>query len=142
MKRLRRFNEDVDTLDKEYIKDCFVEFLDNTDNYTYDDTDEISDHNGTKRNSYIEIHIDLPVLNEIDFNKIVEMNNILNEIYSELQTCIDKVKIKYNYQCEIEFEFDSKLKTFPWRESISTTEFEYTQPTAIVINYGNTKCRW
>ena len=127
MKRLRRFNESVEnTLDKEYIKDCFVEFLDNSDNYTYTDDDEISDHNGTKRNSYIEIHIDLPVLNEIDFNKIVEMNNILNEIYSELQTCIDKVKIKYNYQYEIGFEFD---------ESISTTEFEYTQPTAIVINY-------
>ena len=128
MKRLRRFNESVEnTLDKEYIKDCFVEFLDNSDNYTYtDDDDEISDHNGTKRNSYIEIHIDLPVLNEIDFNKIVEMNNILNEIYSELQTCIDKVKIKYNYVYEIGFEFD---------ESISTTEFEYNQPTAIVINY-------
>ena len=127
MKRLRRFNESVEnTLDKEYIKDCFVEFLDNSDNYTYTDDDEISDHNGTKRNSYIEIHIDLPVLNEIDFNKIVEMNNILNEIYSELQTCIDKVKIKYNYVYEIEFEFD---------ESISTTEFAYNQPTAIVINY-------
>ena len=127
MKRLRRFNESVEnTLDKEYIKDCFVEFLDNSDNYTYTDDDEISDHNGTKRNSYIEIHIDLPVLNEIDFNKIVEMNNILNEIYSELQTCIDKVKIKYNYVYEIGFEFD---------ESISTTEFEYNQPTAIVINY-------
>jgi hypothetical protein len=127
MKRLRRFNESVEnTLDKEYIKDCFVEFLDNSDNYTYTDDDEISDHNGTKRNSYIEIHIDLPVLNEIDFNKIVEMNNILNEIYSELQTCIDKVKIKYNYVYEIEFEFD---------ESISTTEFVYTEPTAIVINY-------
>jgi hypothetical protein len=27
MKRLRRFNESVEnTLDKEYIKDCFVEF--------------------------------------------------------------------------------------------------------------------
>ncbi len=127
MKRLRRFNESVENaLDKEYIKDCFVEFLDNSDNYTYTDDDEISDHNGTKRNSYIEIHIDLPVLNEIDFNKIVEMNNILNEIYSELQTCIDKVKIKYNYVYEIGFEFD---------ESISTTEFEYNQPTAIVINY-------
>ena len=127
MKRLRRFNESVDnTLDKEYIKDCFVEFLDNPDNYTYTDDDEISDHYGTKRNSYIEIHIDLPVLNEIDFNKIVEMNNQLNEIYSELQTCIDKVKIKYNYEYEIEFEFD---------ESISTTEFAYTQPTTIVINY-------
>ena len=127
MKRLRRFNESVDnTLDKEYIKDCFVEFLDNSNNYTYTDDDEISDHYGTKRNSYIEIHIDLPVLNEIDFNKIVEMNNQLNEIYSELQTCIDKVKIKYNYEYEIEFEFD---------ESISTTEFAYTQPTAIIINY-------
>lgn len=128
MKRLRRFNESVEnTLDKEYIKDCFVEFLDNSDNYTYTDDDEISDQlYGTKRNSYIEIHIDLPVLNEIDFNKIVEMNNILNEIYSELQTCIDKVKIKYNYVYEIGFEFD---------ESISTTEFEYNQPTAIVINY-------
>jgi len=127
MKRLRRFNESVEnTLDKEYIKDCFVEFLDNSDNYTYTDDDEISDHNGTKRNSYIEIHIDLPVLNEIDFNKIVEMNNQLNEIYSELQTCIDKVKIKYDYKYDIDFEFD---------ESISTTEFAYTQPTAIVINY-------
>ena len=127
MKRLRRFNESVEnTLDKEYIKDCFVEFLDNSDNYTYTDDDEISDHNGTKRNSYIEIHIDLPVLNEIDFNKIVDINNKLNEIYSELQTCIDKVKIKYNYVYEIEFEFD---------ESISTSEFAYNQPTAIVINY-------
>jgi hypothetical protein len=36
--------------------------------------------------------------NEIDFNKIVDMNNKLNEIYSELQTCIDKVKIKYDYK--------------------------------------------
>jgi len=126
MKRLRRFNESVDTLDKEYIKDCFVEFLDDPDNYTYTDDDEISDHNGTKRNSYIEIHIDLPVLNEIDFNKIVEMNNILNEIYSELQTCINKVKIKYDYKYDIDFEFD---------ESISTSQFAYTQPTAIVINY-------
>jgi hypothetical protein len=125
MKRLRRFNESVDTLDKEYIKDCFVEFLDDPDNYTYSDDDEVSDHN-IKRNSYIEIHIDLPVLNEIDFNKIVDMNNKLNEIYSELQTCIDKVKIKYDYKYDIDFEFD---------DSISTSEFAYTQPTEIVIYY-------
>ena len=125
MKRLRRFNESVEnTLDKEYIKDCFVEFLDNSDNHISDDTE----HHSLYRTGevYIEVYIDLPVLNEIDFNKIVDINNKLNEIYSELQTCIDKVKIKYDYKYEIEFEFD---------DSISTSEFAYNQPTAIVINY-------
>jgi hypothetical protein len=117
MKRLRRFNESFNTLDKEYIKDCFVEFLDDPDNYIY------------MMMNPIEIHIDLPVLydsDEIDFNKIVDMNNQLNEIYSELQTCIDKVKIKYDYKYDIEFEFD---------ESISTVEFSYKQPTNIIISY-------
>ena len=128
MKRLRRFNESVDTLDKEYIKDCFVEFLDDPDNYTIDDLDDDTNYQLNKEiygEVYIEVHISLPVLNEIDFNKIVDMNNKLNEIYSELQTCIDKVKIKYDYKYDIEFEFD---------ESISTSEFAYDQPTYITIN--------
>lgn len=128
MKRLKRFNESVYTLDKEYIKDCFVEFLDDPDNYTIDDLDDDTNYQLNKEiygEVYIEVHISLPVLNEIDFNKIVDMNNKLNEVYSELQTCIDKVKIKYDYKCDIEFEFD---------ESISTSEFAYIQPTYITIN--------
>jgi hypothetical protein len=125
MKRLRRFNESVDTLDKEYIKDCFVEFLDDIRNKIYDENSDYAD--GYKRelygDSFIEVYIALPKLNEMSFDEIVDMNNKLNEIYTELQTCIDKVKIKYNYKYDIEFEyseFENRMK--------------YNHPTHISIN--------
>ncbi len=104
MKHLRKFNESKsDFID--YIKDCFVDFLD-----LGSESDSGEDSNGRQ---YYEIFINLPGVSKKndywDFEKRKTLEDNLKhaeqlvEFYKDIDNCIDKVKIKYP---NVETHFD------------------------------------
>lgn len=93
MKHLKKYNESKDDVDIEYIKDCFIEFKDNS-KYEY----EIEEDNHDTYLIGIGINI-LPTLPEIDMehtiSELVEFSNSLNNFYLDVENCVNKVKLKY-----------------------------------------------
>lgn len=102
MKYLRKFESNDDELDIDYIKECFVDYLDNHSIFT---VDEFND--GRK---CIDVSILLPDVKYYNNNfikisnsenydlsdKIKEFEIYLN-FYKEMEACIDKVKIQFPY---------------------------------------------
>ncbi len=95
MIHLRKYNEgtELEPLDNEYIKDCFIEFID------------IPSTSVSFVRNIFYIHIDEPKLERnYDSNgtfsiiEYIKSSKIHNEFYLEVENCIDKVKLKYtNY---------------------------------------------
>ena len=77
MKHLRKFNENKSELDIQYFEECFIEFLDNKNNYT---TNEINHDNWHHKEGqeywHIQIffpHFDVKRKNYVDDNFMREM---------------------------------------------------------------------
>ncbi len=113
MKHLRKYNENnnLNGLDKEYLDECFIDFIDNG---AFVESDE--DENGR----YYEIFINLPGVKNNDGNFEFEIGNTLKdrleysrnltEFYEDIENCIERVKNKYKnivYDFEIEHEYNS-----------------------------------
>ena len=124
MKHLRKFNEDIESnkLDHEYIKNCFIEFIDNgCDIDTELDRTDLNDFKPWKNPIYVkdeEFEVSSYIIfsiNEINihdnddikynFYKYKENINLLNELLLDINTSIDKVKLKYP---DIKFHFDAE----------------------------------
>lgn len=102
MKHLIRFNESVsnDPKDiKEYIAECFIDFLDaggKVQLFHYDDeyTVEIM---VPKHDEVIRYEKDMTVVSSRDsINKLIEKNERENEILNDALSSIERVKIRYN----------------------------------------------
>jgi len=130
MQHLRKFNENKSELDIQYFEECFIEFLDNTkeneNNYT---TNEITDdnlHQFGQEYWHIQIfftHFDVKRKNYVDDNFMKEMSehiDMVNEVYKDINVCVEKVKIKYP---NADFVFDFS----------NTEEYPYTPPVSIGI---------
>lgn len=97
MKHLRKYNEDVNQefeFDEEYIKECFIEFYDDSDKYDVCEEADIT-------NEYIEHGLgincpDLEILEEYGIEKFIKTSEELADFYKEIEVCIEKVKIKYH----------------------------------------------
>jgi hypothetical protein len=105
--RLRKFNENTTGVDFEYVKDCFVDFLDN---------------GAVLRESYSKdkniIAIRIPY--SIDFNlngrtyeadEIIEKINSFNDIFQNIEYCIEKANSKYNDQLHIRIKVEDKYNS-------------------------------
>lgn len=107
--RLRKFNEDVITLDTEYIKNCFIEHFDAGKAELFKDGD-----------NFCAIEIILPVRNtrnwikfeiDITLDVHIEYFELMKEFYIELKTNLDKVNIKYpNINIELSHNQDYSLE--------------------------------
>jgi hypothetical protein len=102
--RLKKFNESSTAVDFEYVKDCFVEFLDNG---------SVVLESFSKDKNIIAIKIPY----NIDFNlngKLFEANDIIdkinnfNDIFQNIDYCIEKIKSKYNDQLHIRIKVEDK----------------------------------
>ncbi len=108
MKHLRKYNEDLesDLVGIEYIKNCFVEFIDKGAQV------EIGDDN-----EYIQIIINLPGVTFSDdewsletYNTIkdrIKYHELSTEFYLDIDNCIDKVKLRFPDK-EYDFETESE----------------------------------
>lgn len=130
MQHLRKFNENKSELDIQYFEECFIEFLDNTkeneNNYT---TNEINyDSWYHKGQEYWHIQVFFPYFNVkrknyVDDNFMREMSehsDMVNEVYKDINVCVEKVKIKYP-NADFVFEFSN------------TEEHPYTPPASIGV---------
>jgi hypothetical protein len=109
MKHLRKYNEDIesDLQGIEYIKNCFIDFIDKGALI------EIGDDN-----EYIQIIINLPGIsnnngswennNSLDtIEERIEFHEISKEFYLDVDNCVNKVKIKFPNK-EFNFEIDEE----------------------------------
>lgn len=120
MKHLRKYNEDLesDLAGIEYIKNCFVEFIDKGAEVEIGDDKE-----------YIQIIINLPgvTVNYSEFgsewsletyNTIkerIKYHELITEFYLDIDNCIDKVKLKFpdkEYDLETESESNDESGYF------------------------------
>ena len=125
MQHLRKFNENKSELDIQYFEECFIEFLDSTienvSNYTTNETNY-------KSQEYWHIQIFFPYFNVkrknyVDDNFMREMSehsDMVNEVYKDINVCVEKVKIKYP-NADFVFEFSN------------TVEYPYTPPASIGV---------
>ena len=104
--RIRKFNEDIKTLDTEYIKNCFIEHFDEGKAELFKDGP-----------NFCAIEIILPEkpenYGEIDINvdEHIEYYELMKEFYIELKTNKDKVNIKYpNINIELSRNQDYSLE--------------------------------
>ena len=114
MQHLRKFNENKSELDIQYFEECFIEFLDNTpeneNNYTTNEIKEDTWHHKGQEYWHIQIffpHFDVKRKNYIDDNFMKEMSDhsdMVNEVYKDINVCVEKVKIKYP-NADFVFEF-------------------------------------
>ena len=96
MKHLKKYNEDVNQnfeFDEEYIRECFIEFYDDTDKYDLCEECDVT-------SEYIEHSIgincpDLEILEEYSIDEFIKTSEELIDFYKEIEVCIEKVKIKY-----------------------------------------------
>ena len=102
--RLKKFNESSTAVDFEYVKDCFVEFLDNG---------SVVLESFSKDKNIIAIKIPY----SIDFNlngktyeadDIINKINSFNDIFQNIEYCIEKAKSKYNDQLHIRIKVEDK----------------------------------
>jgi hypothetical protein len=106
MKHLRKYNEDLesDLAEIEYVKNCFVEFIDKGAQV------EIGDDN-----EYFQIIINLPGVtyrggqwNMDSYDTIkerIKYHEVSSEFYLDIDNCIDKVKLKYP---DKEYDFETE----------------------------------
>jgi len=130
MQYIRKFNENKSELDIEYFRECFIEFLDNTkeneNNYTTNEINEYNWHHKGQENWHIQIffpHFDVKRKNYVDDNFMKEMSehsDMVNEVYKDINVCVEKVKIKYP-NTDFVFEFTN------------TEEYYYKPPASIGV---------
>lgn len=96
MNYLKKYNEDIESkleFDEDYIKQCFIEFFDDTDKYeVYEEGDVTIE--------YIEHGLgincpDLQIETDYDVGDFIKISEELVDFYKEIEVCIEKVKIKY-----------------------------------------------
>lgn len=128
MQHLRKFNENKSELDIQYFEECFIEFLDSTienvSNYTTNETNY-------KSQEYWHIQIFFPDfnfkrINYVDDNFMKEMSehiDMVNEVYKDINVCVEKVKIKYP-NADFVFEF-SNTEEYPYTPPVSIGVFIY-----------------
>lgn len=106
MKHLREYNEskeDIDPVDNEYIKNCFIEFFDTPNN-------EITNN----FRNFCYINLKEPKINRaynIDgtfvIEEYIESLQKHTEFYLDVDNCINKVKLEYpNYKCNLSLSTD------------------------------------
>ena len=94
MRHLKKYNESIDfEFDEEYIRQCFIEFFDDPDLYDVLEEADIT-------NQYIEHGLnitcpDLEIMEDYSIEEFIETGEKLVDFYKEIDTCIEKVKIKY-----------------------------------------------
>lgn len=100
MKHLKQYNEDVDQkfeFDEEYIRECFIEFYDDTEKYDvyedFDITHEYIEHGLGINCPDLEIYETTETTYNVD--DFIKMSEELTDFYKEIEVCIEKVKIKY-----------------------------------------------
>jgi len=130
MQHLRKFNESKSELDIQYFEECFIEFLDNTkeneNNYTTNEINYDNWHHKGQEYWHIRIffpHFDVKRKNYVDDNFMKEMSehsDMVNEVYKDINVCVEKVKIKYP-NADFVFEFTN------------TEEYPYTPPGSIGV---------
>jgi hypothetical protein len=130
MQHIRKFNENKSELDIEYFRECFIDFIDNTkeneDNYTTNEIKEDTWHHKGQEYWHIQIffpRFDVKRKNYIDDIFMKEMSehiDIVNEVYKDINVCVEKVKIKYP-NADFLFEF-----TY-------TDEWSYRPPASIAV---------
>lgn len=105
--RLRKFNENTTGVDFEYVKDCFVDFLDNG---------AVLRESFSKDKNIIVIRIPY----SIDFNlngrtyeadEIIEKINSFNDIFQNIEYCIEKANSKYKDQLHIRIKVEDKFNS-------------------------------
>lgn len=114
MRYLKKFENNNNELDVEYIKDCFVEFLDNGAEV---EVDELEDGR-----PYIEFVINLPGIKyknekwkrkyklggKFNIEDKINYYNILVEHYKNIELCIEKAKIN-NENIIVEINNETEL---------------------------------
>jgi hypothetical protein len=115
MKHLRRFNENKEILDIDYIKQCFIDLIENeeyaggidTTNYNSDeDTQEEGDLTYCSFYCY-EPSINIDTKSEEEYYEFISE---LNEFSSELKSAIARLKDEYpDYKIEFHTEAETKL---------------------------------
>ena len=87
--RIRKFNESLETIDMNYIDECFVDIA---DNYQYDSKNY-------KTSIYISVGMEdkytTPFFSSISAEDMIEILEWKINIIREIRYCLDKVKIKY-----------------------------------------------
>lgn len=105
--RLKKFNENTTGVDFEYVKDCFVDFLDNG---------AVLRESFSKDKNIIVIRIPY----SIDFNlngrtyeadEIIEKINSFNDIFQNIEYCIEKANSKYKDQLHIRIKVEDKFNS-------------------------------
>lgn len=87
MKYLKKINENNDNESiKEYVEQCFINFLDNDIGFTY---------TGDNKVIMMEMFIDIPEQNKLTIDGLLEFSNYLQDISLEIKECFEKVNIKY-----------------------------------------------
>lgn len=113
MRHLRRYNESKEEFDIEYFNECFIDFIDEGS------ISEMCDDYGDGR-KYYEITINLPGVQYKGGDWLFDRENTLSgnlkyaedlvEFYKEIDSCIEKVKIKYS-NIEIDFNIEKEGNT-------------------------------
>ena len=138
MQHLRKFNQNKSELDIQYFEECFIEFLDNTKENSNNYTDILIDKYGTtwehKGDEYWHIQIFFPVNNIEDIRlvdttfmeKVVEHNNLIGEVYKDIDVAIKKVKIKYP-NADFLFQFTDGDRDDNYKTPVSIAVFIYKE---------------
>lgn len=112
MKHLKKFNETVNSeLDHEYIKNCFIEFIDKgvyietefSDGYEAGDGIENTYDEIIDVKSFIKMYISGPELKDATIESYVSQSKELVEFYLDIENSINKVRLKYP---DIDYEFN------------------------------------
>lgn len=135
MQHIRKFNEGKSELDIQYFEECFIEFLDNTkeneNNYTRNEITNYPLHHKGQECWYIQIffpHFDVKRKNYVDdiyMRQMVEHIDKVNEVYKDINVCVEKVKIKYP-NTDFVFEF-SNTEEYPYKPPVSIAVFIYKE---------------
>ncbi len=113
MKHLRKYNENKKIFDSEYFNECFIEFIDSDS--TSIELEEDTTH------YYYYISINLPNVKFINNKWIFEKEETLEgnlkyseelfNFYKDIDTCIEKVKIKYpNVKVDFDIEKEGNIR--------------------------------
>ena len=107
MKYLKRMNESSNDDMKEYIEECFVDYIDDTNyNFSMIDDNWVSEGSIEIQLTIIDIPTDSRSYNDIDY--LIAMSVDLNEFYSNIKVCCEKVNSKYPNRTS----FTEKIETY------------------------------
>jgi hypothetical protein len=109
--QIRKFNENIEKLDIDYIRDCFIDFIDRGN---FSIKESVGFYDLVIRNSrFVK-----PILVNRTIEKLIENNikildkqkSVLNEFYLDIKNSIDKIKISNTITYEIKIKrFDNKV---------------------------------